>query len=411
MRARTQRFPIVRALAGAATAALLAAAALPSPSFADDAAPDLGTPAFSNEVEASLVRAIVGLREIGIRRALGEIDVALAKTPNFRLGHLIQGDLLMARSGNPVAFGPHTVSANASLAPLQDEARVRLKHYLEAPPRSYLPLPMLQMAPGQSHAILVDTARSRLFVFANRDGEPRYVTDFYISQGKNGADKRREGDQRTPLGVYTIVSSKAKLSDFYGSGAFPISYPNEWDKLHKRNGHGIWLHGTPSATYSRPPLATDGCVVLTNEDLRRLSRYVDVGRTPVVISAGIEWVAPDRWEANRRGFLAAFEQWRADWESLDTDRYLSHYSPRFRSEGKDLVAWRAQKRKVNAGKSWVKVGVSDLSVFGNSDGDDMVVVTFAQDYRSSNLSNRTVKRQYWSRDQGRWRVIFETVIS
>ena len=41
----------------------------------------------------------------------------------------------------------------------------------------------------------------------------------------------------------------------------------------------------------------------------------------------------------------------------------------------------------------------------------MVVVTFAQDYRSSNLSNRTVKRQYWSRDQGRWRVIFETVIS
>ncbi len=55
--------------------------------------------------------------------------------------------------------------------------------------------------------------------------------------------------------------------------------------------------------------------------------------------------------------------------------------------------------------------MSDLSVFGHPDGEDMVVVTFAQDYRSSNLSNRTVKRQYWSRDQGRWRVVFETVIS
>jgi murein L,D-transpeptidase YafK len=410
VRSRTQRFPLARALAGAATATLLAAA-LPSPSLADDAAPDGGPPAFSNEVEASLVRAIVGLREIGLRHALGEIDVALAKTPNFRLGHLIKGDLLMARSGNPVAFGPVTAPASASLAPLQDEARARLKHYLDAPPRSHLPLPMMQLAPAQTHAILVDTARSRLFVFANREGEPRYVTDFYISQGKNGVEKRREGDQRTPLGVYTIISSKAKLPDFYGPGAFPISYPNEWDRLHGRNGHGIWLHGTPSETYSRPPLATDGCVVLTNEDLRRLARYVDVGRTPVVISSGIEWVAPERWQENRGEFLKAFEQWRRDWESLDTERYLSHYSTRFRSDGKDFAAWRAQKRKVNAGKSWVKVGVSDMSVFGNSDGEDMVVVTFAQDYRSSNLSNRTVKRQYWSRDQGRWRVVYETVVS
>lgn len=399
-----------RALVRTAAAALLAAA-LPTTVSADDAAPDSVVPAFANEVEASLVRAIVGLSENGLRHAIGEIDVALARTPNFRLGYLIKGDLLMARSGNPVAFGPLTASVNPGVAPLQDEARARLKHYLDAPPRDHLPLPMMQMAPTQTHAIMVDTARSRLFVFANRDGEPRYVTDFYISLGKNGVEKRREGDQKTPLGVYKIVSSKEKLPDFYGSGAFPISYPNEWDRQHGRNGHGIWLHGTPSETYSRPPRATDGCVVLTNEDLRRLARYVDVGRTPVVISAGIEWTTPERWQENRRGFLAAFEQWRADWESLDSARYLSHYSPRFRTDGKDFAAWSAQKRKVNAGKSWVKVGVSDLSVFGHPDGEDMVVVTFAQDYRSSNLSNRTVKRQYWSRDQGRWRVVFETVIS
>jgi murein L,D-transpeptidase YafK len=403
------RNPRPHRAARAAVAALLAAA-LPFPSLADDAAPDTAVPAFANEVEASLVRAIVGLRESGLKHALGEIDVALSKTPNFRLGHLIRGDLLMARAGNPVAFGP-TASVSPGLAPLQDEARVRLKRYLDAPPRDHLPLPVMKLAPTQAHALLVDTARSRLFVFANRDGEPRYVTDFYISLGKNGVEKRREGDQKTPLGVYTIVSARQKLPEFYGPGAFPISYPNEWDRLHKRNGYGIWLHGTPPETYSRPPRATDGCVALTNDDLRRLSRYVDVGRTPVVISEGIEWAPPERWKESRREFLAAFEQWRADWESLDVDRYLSHYSPRFRSEGKDLAAWRAHKRKVGAGKAWVKVGVSDLSVLGQPDGNGMFVVTFAQDYRSSNLSNRTVKRQYWERDQGRWRVVFETVIS
>ena len=395
---------------GAAAAALLAAA-LASPALADDAAPEALAPAFVNDVEASLVRTIIGLPQYGLRQAIGEIDLALSKRPNFLLGHLIKGDLLMARAGNPVAFGPVAAVPGSSMAPLQEEARARLKRYLDAPPTDYLPLPIVQLGPGQSHAILVDTARSRLFVFANRGGEPRYVTDFYISIGKNGDEKRRQGDQKTPVGVYTVVSSKVKLPDFYGPGAYPISYPNEWDRQLGRNGHGIWLHGTPSETYSRPPRATDGCVVLTNDDLRRLARYVDVGRTPVVISTGVRWVTPERWQETRREFLSTFEQWRAEWESLDTDRYLTHYSSRFRSDGKDLAAWGAHKRKVNAGKSWVKVGVSDLSVFGHPDGEDMVVVTFAQDYRSSNLTNRTVKRQYWSRDQGRWRVVFETVIS
>ncbi len=409
MRPRAPRPPANRA-PGAALAALFLAL-LPALALGDDAAQDGAVPVFTNDIEASLVRAIVGLRESGLRRAIGEIDVALAKTPNFRLGHLIKGDLLMARAGNPVAFGhPLSAKPSPSVMPLQDEARARLRRYLDAPPRDSLPLPILQLSPGQRHVLLVDTTRSRLFVFENRDGEPRYVTDFYISLGKRGVEKRREGDQKTPLGVYTIVSSKKKLPDLYGPGAFPISYPNEWDRLQKRNGHGIWLHGTPSETYSRPPLATDGCVALTNDDLGRLARYVDVGLTPVVIASGVKWVAPDRLRASRAAFLASFERWRADWESLDTDRYLSHYAADFRGDGKDLAAWGAHKRKVNAGKSWVKVGVSDLSILGDPDGEDLLVVTFTQDYRSSNLQNRTVKRQYWLHDQGHWRVVFETVL-
>jgi len=391
---------------------LLVALAAPLAARADDDAAPAGVAAFPNEIEASLVRAITGLRENGIRRSLGEIDHALAKTPNFRLGHLIKGDLLMARAGNPVAFGPGaSVSRTPQLAPLQDEAKARLKRFLDAPPAEHRPLSLLQLAPDQVHAILVDTARSRLFVFENRDGVPRHVTDFYISVGKNGWEKQREGDQKTPLGAYRIVSSKEKLPDFYGPGAFPISYPNEWDKRLGRNGYGIWLHGTPSETYSRPPRATDGCVVLTNDDLKRLARFVDVGRTPVVISAGVEWAEPTRWEASRREFLSAFEQWRADWESLDADRYLGHYAGTFKADGKDLAAWSAHKRKVNAGKSWVKVGVANLSLFGLSEPADTLVVTFEQDYRSSNLANRTHKRQYWTREGGRWRIVFETVVS
>ena len=409
MNPRARLFPSARALAALPLVAVLAFAALPAHADDDDAAEAL-IPAFTNDVEAALVRAITGLRENGLQHALGEIDLALAKTPNFRLGHLIRGDLLMARAGFPVAFGPGA-SVTASTAPFQDEARVRLKRYLEAPPADYLPRPVMQMASGQAHMILVDTQRSRLFVFANEAGKPRYVTDFYISLGKNGVDKTREGDQKTPIGVYTIVSAKEKLPDFYGNTAFPISYPNEWDRANGRNGHGIWLHGTPSATYSRPPRATDGCVVLTNDDLERLSRYVSIGRTPVVISHAVEWQEPRAWAAGRDAFSSAFEKWRADWESLDVERYLSHYSPRFAVDGKNIAAWSAQKRKVNAGKSWIKVGVANASFYSFPDAEDMVAVTFEQDYRSSNLSNRTTKRQYWVLEQGRWHIVYETVVS
>ena len=122
-------------------------------------------------------------------------------------------------------------------------------------PVELVPRYVVQMQPEQRHALVVDTARSTLYVFENRDGEARYVTDYYISIGKNGIDKFREGDNKTPLGVYHVTgrlsreklnSTYGKLAEQYGVGALPISYPNEWDRREGRNGHGIWLHGVPS---------------------------------------------------------------------------------------------------------------------------------------------------------------------
>jgi len=365
---------------------------------------------FSNEAEGALVRALVGLRETGLKSAMAEIDKVVERKPNYKLAHMIQGDLLMARAGKPVAFSGDVTNL-ASIAPLQDEARVRMKRYLDAPPVNYLPAPLLQLASRQSHVLLIDTTRQRLFVYANDLGRPRYVTDFYISLGKNGIDKTREGDQKTPIGVYTIISQKEKLPDFYGPGAYPLNYPNEWDRANGREGHGIWLHGTPSDTYARAPRATDGCVVLTNEDLARLSKYVDVSRTPVVIGEQIEWRSPEGWESDRASFMKAFDRWRTDWESLDTTRYLSNYSAHFRSKDRDFHAWSSSKRKVNSGKKWVKVGVNDVSLFAYPGTPGLMVITFEQDYRSNNMSKRTTKRQYWAREGNQWRIVHEVVVN
>ena len=151
--------------------------------------------------------------------------------------------------------------------------------------------------------------------------------------------------------------------------------------------------------------------MLTNEDLTRLSKYVDVNHTPVVIGQSVAWHAPDQWEAERENILAALGKWKSDWESLDTNRYLSHYSRNFRSEHGDFASWSARKRQVNAGKTWVKVGVNDVSIFEYPGTQDLMMISFEQDYRSNNLSKRTFKRQFWAREAGQWRIIHEVVVA
>jgi len=352
------------------------------------------------------------IRDIEHRRtddALKKVDALLLRYPNFRLAHLIRGDLLLARTRPLSAFGDSPEAPAEKLADLREEAIARLKAYRNRPPSNYVPRYLLQMEPDQKFAIVVDTQRSRLYIYQNDNGRPRFVADYYIAHGKLGAEKTREGDKRTPVGVYHVTANlpRQKLSDFYGSGAFPINYPNEWDRQQGRNGHGIWLHGTPSDTYSRPPRASDGCVVLTNQDLDTLSGYLQVGLTPVIISNTIEWLSLDDWASERTALNREIEAWRKDWESRDVDRYLAHYSRAFRNNEGDYGQWAQQKRLVAAGKSWVKVDLSKLSVFRNPGKQDMIVVTFEQDYRSNNLSNVLKKRQYWMKEGGRWKIIYE----
>jgi murein L,D-transpeptidase YafK len=342
--------------------------------------------------------------------ALEQTDALIRSYPNFRLAHLIRGDLLLAKARPLMAFGEGGVrAAGNKVADLRDEAMVRLRAYHDRPKVEFVPRYLLQMRHDQKYAVVVDTQKSRLYLYRNADGTPHFVADYYVSQGKLGADKMREGDQRTPIGVYHVTASlpRQKLTDFYGSGAFPISYPNDWDKRMGRDGHGIWLHGTPSDTFSRPPKASDGCVVLANQDLDSLGRTLQVGLTPVIISNSIEWLSLDDWQSERDSLLGLIEEWRSDWESRDIERYARHYSRKFQAEQFDYQRWIEHKRNVAAGKSWIKVSAGNISMFRNPGKEEYVVVTFEQDYRSNNVNNVMKKRQYWIKEDGRWKIVFE----
>jgi len=359
--------------------------------------------------ESLLARVFEQIEQNRLDTALLQVEALIKAYPNFRLAYLIKGDLLLSRSGPIKTIGNVANAPADKLADLRAEAIARLNAYHSKPPANFVPRYLLQMPPDQKYAVVVDTKKSRLYLYQNEKGTPRFVADYYVSQGKLGADKTREGDRRTPVGVYHVTGSlsRAKLGDFYGSGAYPISYPNEWDKRNGRNGHGIWLHGTPSDTFSRPPLASDGCVVLANPDLDALAKTLQIGLTPVIISNSVEWLSLDDWQAERESLKKEIEQWRADWESRDVERYLGHYSKKFLGDGMDLDRWSARKRQVASGKSWIKVSADNVSMFRNPGKEEMVVVTFDQDYRSNNLANVMKKRQYWLKESGRWKIAYE----
>ncbi len=359
--------------------------------------------------EAQLARVYAEIEKNRLDKALNLTESLLHQYPNFRLAHLIKGDLLLART-RPISTLGNAANAPADrLADLREEAVARLKAYRQKPAANTVPRYLLQMRPDQKHAVVVDTQKARLYLYENENGRPRFVADYYISHGKLGAEKVREGDKKTPVGVYHVTTSlpRQKLTDFYGSGAFPINYPNEWDKRQGRNGHGIWLHGTPSDTFSRPPKASDGCVVLANTDLDALAKNLQPGLTPVIISNEIEWLSLDDWQKERTALNKTIDEWRTDWESRDTDRFLRHYSKKFQSGKQGLEEFAQQKRQVNAGKEWIKVKTGNLSMFRNPGKEELVVVTFEQDYRSNNLSNQMKKRQYWIREDGSWKIIYE----
>jgi murein L,D-transpeptidase YafK len=194
----------------------------------------------------------------------------------------------------------------------------------------------------------------------------------------------------------------------YGEGAYPLNYPNEWDTQHNRSGSGIWLHGTPSDTYSRPPRASDGCVVLTNQDLKTLAPILQTGKTPVIIANNLKWSNTNQPDAEKQSLELAIDAWLDDWKSQNTNQYLSHYSRSFSSDGINYQQWADHKFRVQASKPKVDISLSNISMFAYPDSEKkLVVVDFVQDFRSPTLSNKMQKRQYWVKEDDGWKIISE----
>ena len=364
--------------------------------------------------ESILISAIDNVRKNKINKALEQLNKLIKINPDFKVAQLIYADLMLSRSQKITDFGNIQNASFDYINSLLSEVKARWDFHKLTIEKDKIPSSLIKLANSQSHVIIVDASTSRLFLFENENGTPRMKRDFYVTIGKNGTGKYTEGDQKTPIGVYFVTGfiPSDDLPDLYGDGAFPIDYPNDWDQRHGRTGYGIWLHGTPSAIYSRAPKDSNGCVIVSNTDLNTLSHFIDEGKTPVIITNSINWVTKQNWESRNTNYNLFIEKWRQDWESLDVNLYLRHYSKEYIGLGEDYNSWVEYKRRVIPMKKYIKVNLTNKSVFLYPDNPDLMVVTFLQDYTSDTFRRKFVKRQYWKmEDDGKWRIIYEGAAS
>ncbi len=231
-----------------------------------------------------------------------------------------------------------------------------------------------------------------------------------VSIGSNGYDKQVEGDKRTPIGVYHFTSflNDDQLMDYYGLGAYPINYPNAIDLLDGKTGSGIWLHGLPKNVAERPLFDSDGCVVIDNNSLLQMTRYIQTGRTPIVLSqSDLQWVPLNQEDSRTESLEIALDAWRRDWESRDHRRYLSWYAEDFNDLVRDLSQWSEYKSRVNAAKSFIDLEFSDISFISDPQQPDIVVVRYYQTYQSSNYIWQGWKQQLWRQKGSDWQIIYE----
>jgi len=380
---------------------------------------------YPQDHEAELLKSILYFKSGKLELALAELDKLIKKVPDFKLAYLLKGDLLLSKFSGANKLGQTKLLA--SLLPsltdekqqylkfLREEARLRLSALLSTKSSNSLPRQILALGSSVKKALLIDKTANRLYIFSREESGQlvEQVNDYYVTTGKLIGDKTVRGDLRTPEGVYFVTSwiSPDKLPSKYGVGAFPVNYPNELDKHNGKTGYGIWLHGTDKGDYSRPPRDSEGCVVLTNIDLEVLKSEIKPGITPVVITSRAEWVEPVIWKNEQDSIMQALENWRSDWESMNIDKYLSHYDKNFWSASHNLKSWSARKRLLVRNKTYQSVNFSDVSVLlypkKKNKEEQLAVVRLQQDYKSNNFKSEMYKRLYLKKNGSGWKILYE----
>lgn len=266
-----------------------------------------------------------------------------------------------------------------------------------------LPANLLISPKAKPHyVILVEKASQQLFVYEFA-GEYNLVATFNCATGESHGDKQVSGDQKTPEGVYffTRAVGERHLTATYGARAFPMNYPNLFDRKMNKGGNNIWVHGTNEELKEH---STNGCIVLANGDVVALEKYIKLWDTPIIVEKELKYEERDNLLHLGQLLLDQVESWSQAWSTKDLDRYFSFYASDFTWGNLDLQGWRSRKAQLNNRYQIISVQFSDIRFFRQG---KMVLATAEQIYRSDRFSSAGLKHLYLVQNSEEWRILAE----
>ena len=228
---------------------------------------------------------------------------------------------------------------------------------------------------------VVDKTKKKLEVISYNGGITKKLFSSSVIVGKNG-DKLLEGDLKTPIGVYQLTRRFTPNDRYLGPLAFSLSYPNLLDKLAKRNGGGIWIHGYPLDGQRTDELKTKGCVAMQNDTLMKFDDIVDHKKTLAFI---YEDKRPEASAKDIAVIISGLLGWKKTWSESDIENYLKFYDKNFeRYDGMSLEKFKSMKRAIFSKKEKKRISFSNFLItpYPNLKNDRLFRVSFYEDYVS-----------------------------
>ena len=277
------------------------------------------------------------------------------------------------------------------------------------PLEEQLPSYFLEIPASVPDILIADTESATMIRYSQTGSGLKEKDRRYMSVGRKGVGKQRAWDRKTPLGVYFITEEldTSKLAAKYGIAAFPLDYPNAWDRYNERTGSGIWLHGVDASEPDRPPRDTDGCLSLPNEELALIADELMPNVTPIIVVREMHFSTPSDLEAMRIEFRTALEQWRSSQEEGDLFAYLALYDDTFLSIGMNKEEWSAYRLGVFEARRLNALNLDDVMLLADPEEQELYVSRFQQTLVTEYGPVTTRKRLYWKRTDKAWRIVAE----
>ena len=240
------------------------------------------------------------------------------------------------------------------------------------------------------------------------ESPPKVLKTYHAITGKVPGDKRVEGDRKTPEGIYFVTRQlpSTRLTALHGAAAFELNYPNPLDRLWKRTGSGIWIHGVDNEERMGKRFDTLGCVALSNEEVVELGGRLEPGFTPVVVVDSEDPVLPVGYLPDTSELGARVADWVKAWSAKDQDAYISFYHPDFHSRGMNRAAWDKYKRNLAKAYKTIDVQISNLRLLRHP---KYSVALFHQTYRSDRFKAESDKVVYWVGEGKEAQILSEAV--